>query len=302
MGTTTELLGAARLWWLCALAAVPALAVAQGARPLKQPIGCLIGPERTADIGTPVIGVVASISVDSGDAVRQGQPLVVLRGDVEQAGVQAAEVRARIDADVRAAEANLTLARQRHARAVQLLEQGFVSSQAAEQARAEQEVAKQKLAQARAQKQVSARELGVVRAQLGQRTLRSPFSGVVIDRYVNVGERVEDKPLLRLAMLDPLRVEVVVPASRYGSVAVQDRLAVQPELPGVAPLVAQVTHVDKVIDAASNTFRVRMKLPNPGNRLPAGARCRVELPGAEPAPAASPAKVVPATFVRKGGG
>jgi multidrug efflux pump subunit AcrA (membrane-fusion protein) len=36
---------------------------------------------------------------------------------------------------------------------------------------------------------------------------------------------------------------------------------------------AQVTHVDRVIDAASNTFRVRLSLPNPQQRLPAGARC-----------------------------
>jgi multidrug efflux pump subunit AcrA (membrane-fusion protein) len=39
---------------------------------------------------------------------------------------------------------------------------------------------------------------------------------------------------------------------------------------------ARVTHVDKIIDAASNTFRVRLSLPNPGNRLPAGARCKVD--------------------------
>lgn len=299
MATTTQLLATARLLSLCALSALPALAAAQSTRPAKQPIGCLIGPERMADIGTPVVGVVAAMNVDSGDAVRAGQPLVVLSGDVESAGVQAAEVRAKVDADVRAAEANLTLAKQRHARAAQLLDQGFFSSQAAEQARAELDIAAQKLEQARAQRQVSARELGIVRAQLGQRTLRSPFSGVVIDRFVNVGERVEDKPLLRLAMLDPLRVEVVVPASRYGSVGAGDRLSVQPDLPGVGPVVASVTHVDKVIDAASNTFRVRLKLPNPGHKLPAGSRCRVELPGTETAPAAPAAKALPAALAGK---
>jgi RND family efflux transporter MFP subunit len=319
MGTTTQFFEVARLlprggpfrlanagaWLLCALAWLPGAASAQTARQLKQPIGCLIGPERVADIGSPVVGVVSSINVDNGDAVREGQPLVVLRAEVEYAGVQAAQVRARLDADERAAQANLELARQRYSRAVQLQSQGFVSSQATEQALAEQEVAVQKLEQARGQKRISERELGIVRAQLGQRTVRSPFSGIVTERFVNAGERVEEKPLLRLAKLDPLRVDLVMPSSRYGSVALHDQISVQPDLPGAAPVMARVTRIDKVIDVASNTFRVRLNLPNPGHRLPAGARCRVELPPVEaPAlplqsPAAMPSNAVRPMIPRK---
>ena len=253
----------------------------------KNLVSCLIGPERVADIGSPVVGVVDAVKVDSGDAVSAGQPLVLLRAAVENAGVQAAEERARIDADIRAAEANLQLARQRHSRSVQLREQGFMSSQASDQTRAEQDVALQKLEQARSQKRVSARDLGVVRAQLEQRTVRSPFAGVVVDRFINAGERVEEKPLLRLAMLNPLRVELVMPASRYGSVALNDAMSVLPDLAGAKPVLARVTHVDRIIDAASNTFRVRLKLPNPGHRLPAGARCRIDAPGDAAAPAAA---------------
>ena len=95
--------------------------------------------------------------------------------------------------------------------------------------------------------------------------------------YVNIGERVEDRPLLRLAMLDPLRVELVLPANRYGTVARNDALSVQPELPNAPVVTARVTHVDKVIDAASNTFRVRLELPNPSGAMPAGLRCKIDL-------------------------
>jgi RND family efflux transporter MFP subunit len=335
MGTTLEFFNAARMSlghrgsgqrspWLghtltgaliCALA--PGIAAAQTARPVKQPVACLIGPERVADIGSPVVGVVSAMNVDSGDEVHEGQALVLLRSDVESANVHAAEARSIIDADVRAAEANLELARQRHVRAKELQDQGFVSSQATDQARAEHDVAAQKLEQARGQKQVSVRELGIVQAQLGQRTVRSPFTGVVTDRFINAGERVEEKPMLRLAMLNPLRVELVLPASRYGTVVLNDRVSVIPDLPGAAPAMARVTLVDKVIDAASNTFRVRMSLPNPGHKLPAGARCRVDLaplvaatpPAAKPAPAtgqpgkgvdALPAKTVDAKPTKAG--
>jgi multidrug efflux pump subunit AcrA (membrane-fusion protein) len=108
-----------------------------------------------------------------------------------------------------------------------------------------------------------------------------------------------------LAKLDPLRVDLVMPSSRYGSVALHDQISVQPDLPGAAPVMARVTRIDKVIDVASNTFRVRLNLPNPGHRLPAGARCRVELPPVEaPAlplqsPAAMPSNAVRPMIPRK---
>ncbi len=241
----------------------------------SQAVACLISPERVADIGSPVVGVVQELRAESGERVRAGQALVLLQSEVEQAGVDAAEARSTIDADERAAVANLQLARQRHTRAVELQADGFYSSQATEQARAELDVAAQKLEQARGQRVVAARELGVVRAQLRQRIVRSPFDGVVTERFINVGERVEDKPVMRLAMLNPLRVELVMPASRYGSVVLDERLSVLPELPGTAAVSARVTHVDAMIDAASNTFRVRLSLPNPGHKLPAGARCKL---------------------------
>jgi hypothetical protein len=41
--------------------------------------------------------------------------------------------------------------------------------------------------------------------------------------------------------------------------------------------------VDKVIDPASNTFRVQLALPNPDLSLPAGLRCKAEI---GPTPAA----------------
>ena len=38
---------------------------------------------------------------------------------------------------------------------------------------------------------------------------------------------------------------------------------------------ARVVVVDQLIDAASGTFGVRLELPNPGNQVPAGIKCKV---------------------------
>jgi hypothetical protein len=76
----------------------------------------------------------------------------------------------------------------------------------------------------------------------------------------------------------------------------------------VDSVVATVSHVDRVLDAASNSFRVRLSLPNPNYRLPAGLRCKADLPVASggptvPAPAGriAPAVATQAPTVPKRG-
>ena len=275
------------------------------AKPAAPTIGCLISPNRIADIGSPVTGIVERITVDVGDSVRQGQTLVTLRSEVESAGERAAHARWSVDAEVRASEASLELARQRYQRARDLQAQGFFSPQAVEQALTEMRLAEQKLKHSTSQREVLATDLEVVRAQVNQRMVRAPFSGTIVERFRQPGERVEDRPLLRLASLDPLRVDLLVPASRFGQYTVGGRLQLQPELAGVKPVTAEVTHVDRVIDGASNTFRVRLSLPNPQQRLPAGARCTVDdgamvaaaaaapLPPARAAPVVAPTSAAP---------
>lgn len=260
----------------------------------NKPAGCLIEPEQVADVGSPVTGVIEDLPVALGDKVEAGQALVRLRADVERANANVAVLRAQVDAEVKAAQANLDVARQKVVRTEQLVGQSFVSTQALEQAQGEAEVAEQKLKLAQSQQKIYAREESVAQAQLGLRTLRSPIKGIVVERYNNVGERVEERPVVRVAAIDPLRVSLMVPIAQYGQIAVGSTLVIRPELPGAAPVQATVKYVDMVVDAASNSFRVRLSLPNPGNRLPGGLRCKAELNAQAGSPAAPPTAPAPA--------
>lgn len=244
-----------------------------------------------------MVGLVERLNVERGDAVAAGQPLLTLRADVERANASAAGTRSRVDADVLAAKAAFELAQQKVRRAEALVAQNFVSDQAVEQARGEAEMARQKLSQVRGQQRVWVEEHRVAEAQLALRTVRSPFAGVVVERYANPGERVEERPLMRVAVIDPLRVELMVPTAQYGSLTAGDRVTIRPELPGAEAVVATVRHVDRVLDAASNTFRVRLTLPNPQLRLPAGLRCKADLPIAAAVPMV-PATLAPAAPAR----
>jgi RND family efflux transporter MFP subunit len=242
-----------------------------------QPLACLIEPQRVAEIGSPVIGVVETLLVERGDRVTKGQVIAVLRADVERAAVGVAQSRADAEAEEQAASAAAAHARQRLTRARDLHSQNFISDNALDQAKVESDLADRKLAQMREQRRISVRERELASTQLAQRTIRSPFDGVIVERYVSPGERVETKPLLRVAQIDPLKVLVVVPAALYGRVSVGAGVAVTPQLPNTAPLRARVTLVDTLIDAPSNTFRIQLELPNPERNVPAGLRCAADL-------------------------
>lgn len=243
-----------------------------------QPLGCLLEPERVAEVGSPVIGIVSSVNVERGAVVRKGQVLATLRSDVERASVHVAHTRAKAEADVKTAEANLKLARVTQQRGEDLLDKKFVSLQALDKSRAETAIAEQKLTLAREQLDVWNSELALARAQLGLRSIVSPIDGIIADRYVWPGERVEEKALFKVAKIDPLRVEMVVPVALYGLVNQGMMVEVTPEMPNARPLRAWVVLVDKLIDGASNTFRVRAEIANGDFSIPSGLRCKADLP------------------------
>jgi RND family efflux transporter MFP subunit len=254
-------------------------AASSAAQPKDAILGCLIEPQRVADVGAPGYGVIEEVMVERGQAVRRGQPLVVLRSDVERANVDAARQRAGAEAEIAAAVASRDVARIKLKRTQELLQLGFASGLELDTAKGEFEVADQRLAQARESQMVASRELKSAEAQLQQRTIRAPFDGVVTDRLTQPGERADGRPLVRLAMLNPLRVEVIVPASLYGQLREGQAIGIQPDFAGADLMQAQVQQIDRLIDAASGTFRVRMSLPNPKREIPAGVRCKAQLPG-----------------------
>jgi len=277
-----------------------------------QPFGCLIEPYQVAEIGSQVIGIVESIKVERGDYVKKGQILAVLKSDVERASVDAAHARAEADANIRAAAASLEFDKQRLRRSEGLLQKNFISKQALDQVAAETKVSEQKLRQAQEQKRIAERELTVANAQASQHVIRSPFDGVIADRYMSVGERIEEKPLVKVAKIDQLRVQVVVPVAYYGKIDSNATAMVMPDFPDALVVMAQVSLIDKLIDAASNTFRVQLDLANPDLKLPAGLRCKadfgIELPSSNnaskplpsaPATAPSPAKPQGVTPIKK---
>jgi RND family efflux transporter MFP subunit len=169
------------------------------------------------------------------------------------------------------------LAQRELRRAQELREQNFVSQTFLDKQRAEAAVAGGRTDQAQERRKLAQREVDLAAAQLAQRNITAPIAGVVVERFMSPGEFVDQKPILRLAAIDPLRVDVLVPAVAFGQIEPGMKGSVMPELLQRKEHAAVVKTVDRVIDAATNTFRVRLELPNPGGQLPAGLRCKVDL-------------------------
>ncbi len=109
---------------------------------------------------------------------------------------------------------------------------------------------------------------------------------------LNPGDLAENgtdtKPILTLAKIDPLRVEVILPVRLYGELHRGMAGVVTPVGMG-GHYNATVTVIDRVFDAASGTFGVRLTLRNPKEAVPGGIRCHVAFPqlkATEPDPAA----------------
>ena len=238
-------------------------------------LGCLIEPDRVADVGSQSTGVIEKLNVERGDAVTSGQVLARLIAQVEKASASVAELKSRAEAETLQAQAAYELARRKLERTRDLVKRDFVSDQALDQAEAEARVAQQRVEQAKEAQRVAQREYQLSNAQLAQREVRSPFAGIVVERYRTEGERIEREPVVRVARLDPLRIEAILPAAQFGTVKAGQQANVKTDLPDFPTITAQVTLVDRVVDPASNSFRVRLSVPNPGNRIPSGLRCRI---------------------------
>ena len=241
---------------------------------------CLIEPMMVLKLGSEIQGLIDVLEVDRGDRVVAGEVVARLKSTVELRRVEQARKRARMTGEITARRADLELASIVLNRSERLHKQALVPAQELDEARAQYRVAQASLKQA--EDTVGQLELDLLRAEalLAQRVIRSPIDGVVVEHHAFVGEYVQDNPVMTVAQLDPLRVEVVLPLSEFGKYAVGDTAVVQPELGG--PWVQGVVDVvDSLLDASSGTFGVRLLLDNSNGDLVAGQKCEVTIKAAK---------------------
>jgi RND family efflux transporter MFP subunit len=237
---------------------------------------CVIEPRSTIELGTPDEGILAALLVERGDVVKQGQLVARLNDNAERMQAERARIRAESDVDVRSnrAEADFRLGEEN--RIADLHADKLVPDREYEQARIERRLAELAVQSAEIEYEVAKVEHQQAQEKLARRSIESPVNGVVVSITMSPGEYVHKQAtVMTIAEIDPLNVEVFVPVDQYGTISAGTKADVVPDEPVGGVYTASVAVADKVFDAASRTFGIRLILPNPGFVLPAGVRCEV---------------------------
>lgn len=242
----------------------------------QQVLDCLIEPEMTIDLGSSVDGIVRHVNVDKSDYVNAGDTLVILESSIEEAAVNLAKQRAAMDDVVMSKHVNANYASRQFKRMQELHAKKAASVADMDQAATDAKLARLELETARNRKAIAELELARAQAALDMRTIKSPVSGIIVDRHLNPGESVEDKPILKIAQINPLRVEIIAPRELFGRIEKGMKVDIFPEAPATGRYQAEVSVVDGIVDAASGTFGVRLAVPNPDQQLFGGLNCRAQ--------------------------
>ncbi len=245
-------------------------------------LDCVIMPHAVVDVSSATPGLIEKVLVKRSDTVVAGQVLAELEAGVERAEVALADARAALNTEIQLREISraFDLRKKRHTQT--LYKKDAVSRFDKDQAEKDAALADGLVRQAKERQALARLELSRAQALLALRTVRSPISGVIMDRFKWPGEFVEDDAIVRVATLDPLRVDVVAPISVHGDVRPGMRTQVIAETQPDVVHMATVTVVDPVGDPASGTFRFRLELPNPERRLLGGIKCSTTLPTGAP--------------------
>jgi len=193
-------------------------------------------------------GIVQQITFESGGAVRQGELLVQLDTQQEQA-------------QLLAAEAERDLAHLNFDRMQGLVNEGATARADYDLAAAEQKRTEAKVAE--------------IRATIARKTIRAPFSGLLGIRQVNLGQYLSGgDPVVPLQSLDPIYVNFGVPQQEARQMQIGRGVRVNN---GNQAVRGQITAVNAVVDEDTRNAQIQATLSNPSRSLRPGMFVEVDI-------------------------
>lgn len=194
--------------------------------------------KRTAQLLAETMGQVSSIRKEEGDRVRKGQVLVKVEDTQERLDFEKASI-------------DLEVAEKEWQRVEELRKRDILSSKEFDEKRLAWEEAKHAKARAR--------------YALAKTEIVAPFSGIVTERNVQLGETVTPgKHVSTVADFDPLVVKFHVPESEAGPVEIGKPVTIEIPSRSSNVLNAEIALISPVIDQGTGTVKLTAYLDNPG--------------------------------------
>jgi membrane fusion protein (multidrug efflux system) len=214
-----------------------------------------LAADESVIIAPEIAGRVVYLGFKEGERVTKGQELVKLDTAI-------------LEAELKQAQADLTLARDTHDRQRSLVARGAGTQVAMEESAA-------RLASSEARVQLA-------KAKLAQSTILAPFTGVVGLRAVGFGDYVSvGKPLITLTSVDPIKVDFRVPEVFLSSVKVGQTIQLKVDAVPDAVFAGKIFAIDPVVDINGRAIKLRAMIPNPDLTLKPGLFSRIAITVAE---------------------
>lgn len=218
-----------------------------------QPVLTAIGTVHAAqgtDLTVEAAGIVREIGFEPNTEVTEGQLLLRLDSEVQQA-------------DLTAARAQLELERTNLDRQQELQSRGVASNVTLDQSRAGFAAAEAQVARAE--------------AVIAQRALRAPFAGTIGLARVDIGQYISPGTIVTtLQNLETMRVDFSLPEQTLPYLQIGQRLHVRIE-GDARRFDGEITGIDPRVDPSSRMASLRGRVDNPDFALTPGQFARVEI-------------------------
>jgi len=279
--------------------------------------GSLTADEQ-AEVSAETGGRVIATPVERGTRVSEGTVLVRVSPAEASAQLQEAESNAeqiearlgleprdtfdrKVVPDVMNARASLEWAEAEFGRIRSLLDQKVVSQSEFDQRRTQVEAARQQYLVAQNTAEQSYRSLQAARARvsvsrkaLSDTTVRAPFSGIVAERLVSVGDYVtRGTRVVTVVRIDPMRVELTVPEQAVSLVHAGQPVRLTVDAYPDDVFDATIRFVSPSLRADQRALTVEAIAPNADGRLKPGLFATASIQQ----PHSAPALLVPVTSV-----
>jgi len=228
-------------------------------------------------VTAPVDGLLGQLPYEAGEAVAADDEIATMDDRVQRAVVEVARLRSQNEAALNSARESVAYYKLEVDRVSELVKQEAANTRELRTAEVQLAQAEAEVMNAQAQLEEAAANLALEQKRLELLHLRTPFDAAVMEVIAETGAAVRvGDPILRLAQLDPLEVELPLPATLYNRIRVGDRYALKASVPVENTLEATLTRRAAEIDPASDTFIVVFEIANPDASLPAGFRVHLK--------------------------
>jgi RND family efflux transporter MFP subunit len=239
-------------------------------------------PSMTIDLAAPVGGIIRAVNADEGANVKVGDPIIRLDDLAETVAVRAAQLAADDKSEEQGTLAAYEQARYEAEVTAKLAKENVEAVLLAKQKQSAADVAAAKHEGAKRNREKAALDVEAAKITLDRRTIKAPVRGLVTRMPKHPGEAVQPLETVgQLSVTDPLHILIHPPARLVGTFRVGQTIPVEILEPKRHTIEAKVQMVNDVVEPASNTFRVRLAVPNAEGQVPAGVKVRVTVAGPE---------------------